>query len=80
MLPLRACLLSAALLLLGGLVGAAQPSRPSAIRILTPADHDLYVRAFDAGSRGDWVAARNLAAQGHDPLARQLLEWRYVLD
>ncbi len=54
--------------------------RPSNIRILPPGDHDLFVRAFTAAARGDWPAARSLAAQGHDPLARQLLEWRYVLD
>src|SRR6201986_1860358 len=54
--------------------------RPSALRVLPPGDHDLYARAFAAAGRGDWAAARNLAAQGRDPLARQLLEWRYALD
>jgi soluble lytic murein transglycosylase len=47
---------------------------------LPAADHDLFVRAFDAASRGDWVAARSLASQGQNPLPRRLLEWRYALD
>ena len=54
--------------------------RPTSLHVLTPADHDLYVRAFDAAGRGDWTAARALAAQGQNPLARRLLEWRYALD
>ncbi|HEX4635467.1 MAG TPA: lytic transglycosylase domain-containing protein [Rhizomicrobium sp.] len=60
----------------GGLPGP----RPSRIRVLAAADHDLFVRAFDAAGRGDWSTARNLAAQGHNPVARRLLEWRYALD
>ncbi len=54
--------------------------RTGRIRVLSPGDHDLFLRAFDAGSRGDWVAARNLAGQGQNSLARRLLEWRYALD
>src|SRR6185503_12983162 len=60
----------------GGLPGP----RPSRIRVLAMADHDLFVRAFEAAGRSDWAAARGLAAQGHNPIARRLLEWRYVLD
>jgi len=54
--------------------------RPSSSRVLSAADHDLYTRAFDAAERGDWIAARALAAQGHDGLATRLVQWRYVLD
>jgi soluble lytic murein transglycosylase len=53
---------------------------PSAMRVLSAADHDLYGRAFDAADRGDWSAARSLAAQGHDGTATRLVTWRYVLD
>jgi soluble lytic murein transglycosylase len=62
--------------------GAGQLSgpRPSKLRYLSPTDHDLFLRAFDAAGRGDWTAARSLAAQGQDPVARELLEWRYALD
>ncbi len=60
-----------------------QPSnerRYSPVRVLSAADHDLFGRAFDAGDRGDWIGARSLAAQGHDPIAQRLIQWRYVLD
>jgi soluble lytic murein transglycosylase len=54
--------------------------RVGLIHILPPADHDIFVRAFDAADRGDWTAARGLADQGHDPAAKKLVEWRYLLD
>ena len=54
--------------------------RPTSLHVLAPADHDLYVRAFDAAGRRDWTTARALAAQGQNLLARRLLEWRYALD
>ena len=50
------------------------------IHILNPADKDLFSRAFDAADRGDWVAARGLAAQGRDTAAKKLVTWRYLLD
>lgn len=50
------------------------------VHVLSAADHDLYERAFEAADRGDWIAARGLADQGHDPIARQLVQWRYLLD
>ena len=53
---------------------------PSRIRVLPPADHDLFVRAFEAAGRADWATARSLAAQGQSPIAKRLLEWRYGLD
>jgi soluble lytic murein transglycosylase len=59
---------------------AASTPRPGKLRYLSAADHDLFLRAFQAAGRGDWTAARALAAQGQDPVARQLLEWRYALD
>ena len=40
---------------------------PSQLRVLPAADHDLLVRAFEAAGRGDWAAARSLAAQGAKP-------------
>ncbi len=60
--------------------GALPGTRPSRLRYLSAADHDLFVRAFEAADRGDWTGARSLAAQGQNPMARQLLEWRYALD
>lgn len=54
--------------------------RPSNIHVLSPTDHDIFSRAFQAADHGDWTTARALAAQGHDPVARQLVEWRYLLD
>src|SRR5690242_21324288 len=55
-------------------------AHPSRIRVLSPADHDLYVRAFEAAGRSDWITARQLATQAQNPVARRLLEWRYALD
>lgn len=59
--------------------------RPSRLKALSEASHALFARAFDAADHGDWVGARNLAAQSAvtDPLAvmaRRLLEWRYALN
>jgi len=60
---------------------SGQPEyRAGATHILSAADHDLYKRAFDAADRGDWLAARALADQGHDAVARRLVQWRYLLD
>ncbi len=50
------------------------------IRYLSATDHDVYDRAFSAADRGDWVAAKGLAAQGHDATANKLIQWRYLLD
>jgi len=50
------------------------------IHVLGPADHDIYSRAFDAADRGDWIAARGLAAQGRDAAGKALVTWRYLLD
>lgn len=55
-------------------------TRPSNLRILSAADHDLFQRAFAAGARGDWAAALALGNPGQDGVARQLLQWRYALD
>ncbi len=59
--------------------------RPSRLKVLSAADHDLFARAFDAADRGDWAAARNLAAQSTSTgklsaVARRLLTWRYALN
>jgi soluble lytic murein transglycosylase len=50
------------------------------VHVLSTADHDVYERAFDAADRGDWTAARGLAAQGHDATAQRLIQFRYLLD
>jgi soluble lytic murein transglycosylase len=63
-----------------GGAGALSGPRPSKLRYLSAADHDLFVRAFQAAAHGDWPGARALAAQGQNPVARQLVEWRYALD
>src|ERR1043166_762845 len=54
--------------------------RPGLVRVLSASDRDLYLKAFEAADRGDWTAAKGLADQGHDPIARRLIEWRYLLD
>jgi soluble lytic murein transglycosylase len=54
--------------------------RISRLRFLTAPEHDLFTRAFDAATRGDWAAARSLGAQGQNATAKRLLEWRYALD
>jgi soluble lytic murein transglycosylase len=65
-------------LALGGAWAQSAPVRPSSLRVLSASDHDIFTRAYDAAARGDWIGARALAAQGQNPLARQLLEWRYA--
>ena len=61
---------------------AAAPCRrgPANIHVLSSADHDLFLRAFAAAARSDWVNAMSLGNQGQDATARQLLQWRYALD
>ncbi|HSC60688.1 MAG TPA: lytic transglycosylase domain-containing protein [Rhizomicrobium sp.] len=54
--------------------------RFSIVPILSASDHDIYLRAFDAADRGDWIGAKGLAAQGHDAAANKLIQWRYLLD
>src|SRR5512146_2863097 len=64
----------------GPAVNISAERRASLVPILSAADHDIYARAFDAADRGDWVAAKGLAAQGHDATANKLIQWRYLLD
>jgi peptidoglycan lytic transglycosylase len=54
--------------------------RPTVVRVLSAADHDIFTRAFAAADRSDWVDAMALGNQGQDTTARQLLQWRYALD
>jgi hypothetical protein len=54
--------------------------RPSAVRVLSATDHDLYSRAMDLGDRGDWIGAQGLASQGHDTIAQRIITWRYLMD
>ena len=65
----------------GESVPASTPERrASGTHALSAADLDLYSKSFTAGNRGDWTAARGLADQGHDRVARLLITWRYLLD
>jgi soluble lytic murein transglycosylase len=64
----------------GSVPGLKDERRQGRIRVLSAQDHDLYLKAFAAGEHGDWVAARGLANQGHDAMARRLVEWRYLMD
>jgi soluble lytic murein transglycosylase len=59
--------------------GPAEP-RTTATHVLSAADRDIFQKAFDAADRGDWSSAKAFAAQGHDAVARELIEWRYLLD
>jgi soluble lytic murein transglycosylase len=54
--------------------------RVGLVRYLSAPDHDVYDRAFSAADRGDWVAAKGLAASGHDTTANKIIQWRYLLD
>lgn len=54
--------------------------RTGTVKVLSAADHDLFTRAFEAADRGDWSAALALAQQGKNPIARALVQWRYVQD
>lgn len=53
---------------------------PGTIRVLSPADHDLFSRAFDAAHRGDWTTALSLADQGRNAMAKQLIQWVWLQD
>ena len=66
------------LALSGALTADGAPVRPSTAHVLAGSDHELFLRAYDAASHGDWIGARSLAAQGQNSVARQLLEWRYA--
>jgi soluble lytic murein transglycosylase len=54
--------------------------RTSNIHYLSDSDRALYKRAFEAAGRKDWTNAQALAIQGHDPTARRIIQWRYLLD
>ena len=54
--------------------------RPGTYHVLSAADHEIYSKAFEAADSADWMAARALAAQGHDAMASRLVQWRYLLD
>src|SRR3954462_2223513 len=41
-------------------------TRPSRLHFLPAPEHGLFVRAFEAAGKGDWVGARALAAQGQN--------------
>ena len=56
------------------------PARTGNLHVLSPADHDLFIRAFAMAAKSDWAGAMALGNQGQDTTARQLLQWRYALD
>ncbi|HKD47020.1 MAG TPA: lytic transglycosylase domain-containing protein, partial [Rhizomicrobium sp.] len=60
--------------------GAAVIARPPGIHVLSADDHQIFTRAFALAAEGDWGKALSLGDQGHDTVARQLLQWRYALD
>ncbi|HEY3778391.1 MAG TPA: lytic transglycosylase domain-containing protein [Rhizomicrobium sp.] len=63
----------------GPLVFAGE-RRLSSARYLDASDRAIFGRATDAAARGDWTNARATAAELHDPVARRLIEWAYLLD
>lgn len=54
--------------------------RTGTVKVMSAADHEIFTRAFEAANRGDWPTALTLAAQGKNPTARALVQWRYVQD
>lgn len=63
----------------GPLVFAGE-RRLSAARYLSASDREVFSRAAEAAARADWASAHAAAAQLHDPVARRLIEWAYLLD
>jgi soluble lytic murein transglycosylase len=59
---------------------APEPMAPIGEPVLSPADRAIFIDASNAADRNDWVRARQLAAQGSDPIAKRIIQWRYVLD
>ena len=57
----------------------AERPGPAGIRILSPADHQIFTRAFAAAAEGDGQA-RCVGRSGPGHVARQLLQWRYAMD
>lgn len=62
----------------GQLIVPLGPETPGPA-VLSAANHAIFTQAQDAADHGDWLAARGLAAQGTDALAKDLVTWRYVL-
>jgi soluble lytic murein transglycosylase len=60
--------------------GPDVPARAGNLRVLSPADHDIFIRAFALAGKSDWAGAMALGNQGQDTTARQLLQWKYALD
>lgn len=54
--------------------------RTTAARILSASDREIFTRAFDAADRGDWPRALAEAAAGKNPVAKALVQWRYLQD
>lgn len=54
--------------------------RVGLVHVLSASDHQIFLQAFAATDHGDWTGARGLADQGHDPTAKRLVTFRYLLD
>ncbi len=61
-------------------VSGPSEHRAGTSHTLSATDHDLFTKAFEAAERGDWPAAKGLAAQGHDAMAKRLVQWRFLMD
>jgi soluble lytic murein transglycosylase len=58
----------------------SQGNLPSPARISPGSDALLLQQAFAAGSRGDWNAALLISAQTANPVVRDLIQWRFLLE
>lgn len=54
--------------------------RSGTARVLSGTDHDVFARAFDAAAQGNWPEALALANSGRNPVAKALIQWRYLQD
>jgi soluble lytic murein transglycosylase len=60
---------------------AAAPAAPMPLGepVLSESDRASFAQGQAAADRNDWAGARAAAAAGADPVAKRLIQWRYVL-